>query len=103
MQEEAERIGRERQGVDEKPCRDGTTFRHPKPDDNDSDVGSGHDDGGGAAAQPDMAYEVTVKYRIVKGFIFRFLVHRTTYRPVLCTNYPSFNEICHAYIKICPV
>nr|XP_020158689.1 translation initiation factor IF-2-like [Aegilops tauschii subsp. strangulata] len=59
-QEEAERIIRERQAASRKPCRDTATFRRPKPDDDDDDDGSGADDGG-AADQPDMAYEVTVK------------------------------------------
>jgi hypothetical protein len=35
-------------------------LRRPKPDNDDSDARSGNDDGGGAAGQPDMTYEVEV-------------------------------------------
>ena len=64
-QGETQRIISECQAAAEKPCRDAATFRCPKPDSDDSDVGSGDDDGEGAAGQAGMAYEVTVKYRVV--------------------------------------
>ncbi|EMS52186.1 hypothetical protein TRIUR3_20101 [Triticum urartu] len=61
-EEETKRIIRERQVAAGKPCRDAAPLHRPKPDDDDSDYGSGDDDRGDAG-QPDTASEVTIKYR----------------------------------------
>uniref|UniRef100_M8CAI3 Putative disease resistance RPP13-like protein 3 n=1 Tax=Aegilops tauschii TaxID=37682 RepID=M8CAI3_AEGTA len=59
--QEAESIIRDRQTAAGKPCRNAAvTFRRQKPDGDDSDAQSGVDDGGGAAGQPDTAYEATM-------------------------------------------